>query len=174
MLVQGTTKYVVLKGDPDCPHLITTSVYDTKPVHYLSMVCKELKWIVCKNSVYNVDPGTNESLKFLQMSNINNYNHQMGDIDIVDQLRNNYQFNHWLRKRKWWWSIMFWSIGVILVNVYVIYMEVNLEAGKKKIELLSQHDFHMQVAMGWMSPGIYWSAETNRPVRSFGIVVVEC
>ena len=33
--VCGTTKAAVLEGDPGCPNLIASSVYDTKPVHYL-------------------------------------------------------------------------------------------------------------------------------------------
>ena len=65
----------------------------------------------------------------------------MGDVDVADQLRNNYRFYHWLRKRKWWWSIMFWDIGVILVNSYIVYRRVNLEAGVSKSDLLSQQNF---------------------------------
>ena len=48
-------KVAILKGDPKCPDLIATSVYDTKPVHYLSMSSEELKWAVCEKYVYNVD-----------------------------------------------------------------------------------------------------------------------
>ena len=70
--------------------------------------------------MYNVDTGSKEPLQFLQMCYINDYNHQMGDVDIADQMRNAYRFDHWLRKRKWWWSIMFWDIGVILVNAYSV------------------------------------------------------
>ena len=33
--VRGTTKAVVLEGDPKCPHLVAISVYDTKPVNIL-------------------------------------------------------------------------------------------------------------------------------------------
>ena len=50
----------------------------------------------------------------------------MGDVDVADQLRNNYWFDHWLRKSKWWWYIMFRAIGVILVNAYIVYVRVNL------------------------------------------------
>ena len=164
--VRGTTKAAVLKGDPDCPDLVATSVYDTKPVHYLSMACRELKWIVCEKSVYNVDTGAKELLKFLRMSNINDYNNQMGDVDIADQLRNNYRFDHWLRNRKWWWSIMMWGLGVCLVNAYIVYLKVNMAAGKKKGELLSQHDFRQQVAMAWISPEVYWGTEKNGPAMS--------
>jgi hypothetical protein len=38
--VWGTTKAAVLTGDPEAPDLVAFSVYDTKPVHFLSMACK--------------------------------------------------------------------------------------------------------------------------------------
>ena len=79
----------------------------------------------------------------------------MGDVDVADQLRNNYWFDHWLRKRKWWWSIMFWAIGVILVNSYIVNRRVNLEAGVSKSNLLLQHNFRKQVVMACISPNIY-------------------
>ena len=85
----------------------------------------------------------------------------MGDVDVADKLRNNYRFDHWLRKRKWWWSIMFWDIGVILVNYYIVYIRVNLEAGVSKSNLIPHHNFRKQVVMAWISPNIYWSTETN-------------
>ena len=31
-------KAALLEGDPHCLNLVASSVYDTKPVHYLSMV----------------------------------------------------------------------------------------------------------------------------------------
>ena len=65
--VSGTTKAAIMKGDPKCPDLIATSVYDTKPVHYLRMSSEELKWIVCEKYFYNVDTGSN----FLRMCYIN-------------------------------------------------------------------------------------------------------
>ena len=42
---RGTVKAAVLEGDDNCKNLVASSVYDTKPVHYLSMVCTCLKWI---------------------------------------------------------------------------------------------------------------------------------
>ena len=65
--VRETTKSAILKGDPKCPDLIATSVYNTKPVHYLIMSNEELKWVVCEKDVYNVDTGANETLQFLRM-----------------------------------------------------------------------------------------------------------
>ena len=42
---RGTVKAAVLEGDDDCKNLIASSVYNTKPMHYLSMVCEKLEWI---------------------------------------------------------------------------------------------------------------------------------
>ena len=41
--VRGTVKAAVLKGDVDRPNLIAASVYDTKPLHYLSMTSKNIQ-----------------------------------------------------------------------------------------------------------------------------------
>ena len=87
----------------------------------------------------------------------------MGDVEVDDQLRNNYRFDHWLRKRKWWGYIMFRDIGVILFNDYTVCRVVNLEAGVSKSDLPSQHNFRKQFAMAWISPNIYWSTEMNGP-----------
>ena len=42
---RGTVKAAVLRVDKGCPKLVSSSVYDTKPIHFLSMVCQKLKWI---------------------------------------------------------------------------------------------------------------------------------
>ena len=36
--VFSTVKATVLEGDPGCPNLVVFIIYDTNPVHYLSMV----------------------------------------------------------------------------------------------------------------------------------------
>ena len=42
LMVRGTVKAAVLKGDKQCPDLVAASVYDTKPVHFLLMACKKM------------------------------------------------------------------------------------------------------------------------------------
>ena len=56
----------------------------------------------------------------------------MGGVDIADQLRGNYRIYKGVWNIKWWWYILFWSIGVMITNAYVIYVHVNLENGMKK------------------------------------------
>ena len=40
---RGTPKEAVTEGNPTFTNLIEASVYDTTPVHYISMVSEELK-----------------------------------------------------------------------------------------------------------------------------------
>jgi Transposase IS4 len=154
--VRGTIKAAVLKGDRDCPDLIALSMYDSKPVNFLSMVAEEIKWIECKKKVYCKDTGKNETMKFLRLSINNDYNYNMNDVDCADQLRNNYRFDHWMRKRKWWWAIFFWGVGVLKVNAYVSYLTFHLMHGKKRNEILSHYEFREQIALAWLDPNEYW------------------
>ena len=61
---------------------------------------------------------------------------------------------------------MFWAIGIILVNAYIFYRRVDLEARVIKSNLLSQHNFRKQVVMAWISPNIYRSDDINGPAIS--------
>ena len=124
--VRGTMKDAVLRVDKVCPNLVESSVYDNKPVHLLSMLFQQLKWIVKDKPLFNVDTSRVESLRFLRMNTINDYNNNMGHVDISDQLQNTHRFDHLLRNRKWWWLLLFWALGIMLVNAYVIYTIVNI------------------------------------------------
>ena len=55
--------------------------------------------------MYNVDSGDDENMKFLRLNQVDDYNNLMGGVDIADQLRGVYRPDHWLRNRKWRWSI---------------------------------------------------------------------
>ena len=68
MKVRGTVKAAVLMGDPACPSLVATSVYVAKPVHFLSMSCKSIKWMLKTREVYCVDTHKFDSIKFLRLN----------------------------------------------------------------------------------------------------------
>ena len=46
-------KSAVLDGSPDLPSPIAVSVYDTEPVHFLSMCCNYIKWVQKTEQVYD-------------------------------------------------------------------------------------------------------------------------
>ena len=96
--VRGMVKVAVLVGDEEVSDHVAVSYYDQKPVHFLSTICESIKWIECHKEVYCVETEHVEMMKFLH-SNINNsYNHDMGGVDIADQLRNCNRFDHWSRQ----------------------------------------------------------------------------
>jgi hypothetical protein len=99
--VRGTVKAAVLVGDPACPNLIASSVNDSKPVHYLSMISNCIKWIVKEKKVFNVDTNQVERLHSLHLNQINEYNNSMGNVDVANQLRGVYRLDTWVRNRKW-------------------------------------------------------------------------
>ena len=43
--VRHTVKAAILKGDEVCKDLVSISVYDTKPVYFLTSVATEIKWM---------------------------------------------------------------------------------------------------------------------------------
>ena len=149
--VRGTVKSAILEGDPSCPNLVAASVYDTKPVQMLSMTCKELKWNRQEKPVYNVDTGQVELINFLRLNTINFYNEDMGNVDVADQLRGIYRCDIGVSNRKWWWSIWFWVLGVMLVNSYIMYLKVHLNQGRKKKDLIIHHDFRRVIAIYWIN-----------------------
>ena len=79
----------------------------------------------------------------------------MGHVDVSDQLRGSYRIDRWVRNRKWWWSMFFWGIGVLLTNAYVVYRKVLLEEGVDKKNLLSQYQFRKEIALYWINPSLF-------------------
>ena len=91
--VRGTFKAAILEGDSICPNLVACSIYDTNPVHYLSMMCDALKWVVMDKHCFNVETGMVETLIFLRMNTIHEYNNTMGDVDLEYQPRGTYRID---------------------------------------------------------------------------------
>ena len=88
----------VLVGDEEVPDLVAVSYYDQKPVHFLSTICESIKCIECHKEVYCVETEQVETMKFLCLNINNSYNHDMGGVDIADQLHSYYRFDHWSRQ----------------------------------------------------------------------------
>jgi len=149
--VRGQTKAAVLEGDPDCPNLVAFSVYDTKPVHFLSMSCTELKWVEKVKLVFDKTEEKRVQLRFLRCKINDDYNNGMNGVDMADQLRGSYRIDRWMRKRKWWWAIWMWGVQVLLVNAYVLYKTAHLFMWKKnKKSLMSHYEFRRQIALAWL------------------------
>ena len=132
-------------------NIIASSVYDTKPVHYLIMVYESIQWVEKKNMVYNIDTDKVQALKLLRLNQIGKYNNGIGDVNVADQLRGVYRLDHWLRNRKWWWSILFCSMVVLLTNSYKLYLQMCKEEGGKP-QYKYQYQFRKSISEYWINP----------------------
>ena len=114
------------------------------------MVSPKIEWIVKENPVYNVKKQSTEMLCFLRLNQIDKFNNSMNDVHVAEQLQGNYRMDHFACQRKWWWSILFWSIGVIITNCYVMYQRGCKEEGV--IPAYGHYNFIKEISMYWMNP----------------------
>ena len=49
----GKKKAAIFLGNSSRPNMICTSVYDTKPVHFISMSCEKIGWVVKEMKVWS-------------------------------------------------------------------------------------------------------------------------
>ena len=147
--VRGTVKLATLQGDSKCPGFVALSFYDSKPVYFLSTACDTIKWIKKERKVWHKGLQRKVPVPFHRLNVIEYYNHNMGNVDLADQLRGVYRFDHWMRKRKWWWSIFFWSYQVLLTNAYVLYCKYH---SLHKSSPMTHYEFQKQVAIAWLDP----------------------
>eukprot|EP01043_Picozoa_sp_COSAG02_P009074 COSAG02_NODE_302_length_25234_cov_43.365307_14_plen_804_part_00 len=152
--VRGMVKAAILKDDPVAPDIVAASVYDTKPVHFVSSVVDKIEWLTKERKVYDKDSQEYKEIEYLRLNLIEWYNAGMGGVDIADQLRNQYRPDHWMRKRKWWWAIYMWALGVVNTNAFLLYKSVQQRAGKTKT-MLSHHAFLERLAFQLIWPDKY-------------------
>jgi hypothetical protein len=137
--VKGTVKVALLGG---CPGLATSPlvavpVYNTKPVHFLSMCCTGISWIEKTRDTWDDASRMMRKGTFLCLGVNDSYNDNMINVDIADQLRGSYCPDRWMRKMKWWWAMFFWGHGTLLVNVYVSYRRYMTQKGEHLCPIMS-------------------------------------
>ncbi len=94
---------------------------NVKPFYMMSTVASEVVW---SRKFMNIFGTTNRKIvqvPFYRLNLPDMYKNKMGRVDVGDQLRNSYRFDHWMRKRKWWWSFWMWYMGMLLTNSYLLY-----------------------------------------------------
>ena len=125
-------KGVVFDGIHDLTSLFAVSFYDTKPVHFLLMIFNAVKWVQKIRQVYDPETQMVCDANFLHLNDNYSYSYNMNSFDLSDQLQYVCQVDLWMRMYKWWWSLLFWVHGLVLVNAYIIYKTL-CEEGKVNI-----------------------------------------
>ena len=106
-----TTKDEVLNGGPQGPNLVILSVYDQKPVHFLSWFCTEINYIYKSKFIYPKEDKRMNEIYLLRLNVNNHHKNEMVNVDVSEQLQNYLQLNNWMRKTKWWWYIFLGGWG---------------------------------------------------------------
>ena len=83
---RGMVKAVVIKGDSKVENLVSFSVYDTKPVHFLSMDATLLKWERNQKKIYNSSQNRMIEIDVLTTAVQNEYNYGMNEVNIAGQI----------------------------------------------------------------------------------------
>ena len=89
---------------------------------------------------------------FLRLSINDSYNNNMNNVDIADQLCINYHPDCWMGKQKWWWSMLFWGHGTMLVNAFIAYKQFHEIRGKTP---LLHYQFCKSVVLAKIALHIY-------------------
>ena len=82
--VCDTIKVTKIVGDSGCPEMCAVSVYDTKPMHFLTMYNREIKWIKKKRKVFNKGKNLTEKMNFLCLNITSNYTNGMEQVNIEE------------------------------------------------------------------------------------------
>ena len=114
-----TFKFTTLKGDPSIPVIVALSLYDGKPFYVMSNACDVVKRNKMTRKMWSKESNRMVEIPFFRLNLIHYYNIGMNAIYLADQVRNTYHCDLFMRKRKWWCSIMKWCLQMQLVNLYI-------------------------------------------------------
>ena len=110
--------------------MVAVSIYDTKPVHFLSMCCTEINWMEKTRKTWDKESSCMRLGRFLRLFINDSYNMNMNNVDVADQLRGGYRPDRRMRKQKWCCSMFFWGNGTLIVNAFIAYRRYMEMEGK--------------------------------------------
>ena len=162
---RGTVKAAVLKGDSRSSNLIVASCYDQKPFYMISHSCESVTWVPIEKKVWSSALKKMVDFSFLRWNLSDDYNYEMNDNDVADQLRLVYRIMRFQRNVKWWWALFLWAYEVSLVNSYVMY--------KRYCELKgvpvkwAHHDWNEAIGYAHVDPDEFWPRRKSPPKDRF-------
>jgi hypothetical protein len=109
-------KAAVLKGDSQSSNLVVASCYDQKPFYMISHSCDSVTWVPVTKKVWSSSLKMSVDYSFLRGNLSDDYNYEMNNNDVEDQLHLVYRIMRFQRNVKWWWALFSWGYKVSLVN----------------------------------------------------------
>eukprot|EP00957_Ditylum_brightwellii_P083043 6312296-Ditylum_brightwellii.AAC.2 len=106
----GTIKAAVLKGESHASNIIITSCYDQKTFYMISSIATQIIWNTVTKRVYSsAQLKRMVAFQFLRFSLSNDYNYEMNDNNISNQLRLIHRILWLGHNQKWWWALWLWG-----------------------------------------------------------------
>ncbi len=102
---QGTVKAAVLKNNSLSHDLIIASCYDRNPFYMISHSIERLTWVECTKRIWSSALKKSILFTFLCWNLSHDYNHEMNDNDVANQLHLVYNMMRFQRNKKWWWAL---------------------------------------------------------------------
>ena len=115
----GTVKAAVLRGDSLSLDLVVASCYNTKLFYMILHSCESVGWVPVSKKVWSSTLRQTVDFSFLRWNLSNDYNYEMNNNNIADQLHLVYRTQRFQRNQKWWWALFIWGYEVSMVNSYV-------------------------------------------------------
>ncbi|XP_047671699.1 piggyBac transposable element-derived protein 4-like [Tachysurus fulvidraco] len=89
---------------------------------------------------------------------INDYNRNMGGVDLSDALIGYYNTLH--KTKKWYWSFLYHFIDIAIVNAFILYKEI---ATARQEKVMTQMAFHETLVMELKAVGSTTTAPLQPP-----------
>ncbi len=144
----------VLEGDARAQGINVASCFDQKPFYMICNVATEVGWQIVDKKIYSQAAKKTIKYQFLWFNISNDYNHEVNDNDIANQLCLVYQMMRNTRNMKWRWTLWLWRFEVSLVNSYHIYFCYHRMMGIDPD--YNHYEFMNAVDMGWIDPVNHW------------------
>ena len=169
---RGTTKVAVLRNDPMSKDLIIGSCVDQKVFYMLSMTAEKVDWVEKQKEIFSHAKKKVIDHSFLRWSISDDYNQEMNDNDIADQLRLIYRCLRFQRNTKWWWAEFLYVWEVSIVNSYLLMKRYYEAKGLKP--RWTHWEFQENIAWALIDPVNCWptkdqdksTSKMARPNRS--------
>jgi hypothetical protein len=160
---RGTVKVAVLKGDGQLSDLVIALCYDQKPFYMILSRCESVTWTPIRKKLWSTSLQRKVDFTFLRWSMSNDYNFQMNDNDIADQLRLVYWIMRFQSNNKWWRALFLWGYEVSLVNSYV---SMKWYCELKGVPVTwTHHDWNKAIGYMHLDPIEYWPRR-NGPFKN--------
>jgi hypothetical protein len=127
----------------------------------ISHSCEKVSWTPVTKKVWSSNLKKLVDYSFLHWNLSNNYNFEMSNNNIADQLWLVYLIMWFQRNNKWWWALFLWGYKASLVNLYV--------AMKRYYELKgvpvkwTHHNWNEAIAYADINPNEYWPRAKSPP-----------